>query len=279
MRLDRTPESDAFAQWLLEVGSGHGLGPEKTVELPANMRLQQNNLAGMVQAIYPGIEDGNKPDHFFLERALLTCKNDMVQEINQYVLDKFPGPQSVVHSADKVADREEQQYPVEFLNSLSTSGLPLAHLTLKPGCPIMLLRNIDPANGLCNGSRLILMDVKLHVLQCRILTAGKHAGKVVFIPRIALTPSEEELPIRLTRRQFPVRVAFSMTINKSQGQSVKNVGLDLRVPVFSHGQLYVALSRCTSGNRIKALFPPTSEGTQTTNIVYPEVLHNVVNPW
>jgi hypothetical protein len=70
-----------------------------------------------------------------------------------------------------------------------------------------------------------------------------------------------------------------MTINKSQGQSVKNVGLDLRVPVFSHGQLYVALSRCTSGNRIKALFPPTSEGTQTTNIVYPEVLHNVVNPW
>ncbi len=42
-----------------------------------------------------------------------------------------------------------------------------------------------------------------------------------------------------------------MTINKSQGQSLKYVGLDLRVPVFTHGQLYVALSRATSGGRVK----------------------------
>jgi hypothetical protein len=279
MRLDRSPESDVFAQWLLQVGSGHGLGPEKAVQLPANMRLQQNSLDGMIQAIYPGIKDGNKPDQYFLERALLTCKNDMVQDINDHVLKMFPGRESVAHSADKVADLDEQQYPVEFLNSLSVAGLPLAHLTLKPGCPLMLLRNLDPINGLCNGTRLILLDFRPRVLQCRILTAGKHAGKVVFIPRIALTPSEEELPIRLSRRQFPVRVAFAMTINKSQGQSVKNVGLDLRIPVFSHGQLYVALSRCTSGDRIKVLFPPDSQGTQTSNIVYPEVLQNLINPW
>jgi hypothetical protein len=118
---------------------------------------------------------------------------------------------------------------------------------------------------------MILLRIKPHVLECRIL-GGKHAGQTAFIPRIVLEPSTEDLPIKLRRRQFPVRVAFAMTINKSQGQSVKHVGLDLRTPVFSHGQLYVALSRCTSGDRIKALFPHGQIGTQTANIVYPEIL-------
>ena len=67
-----------------------------------------------------------------------------------------------------------------------------------------------------------------------------------------------------------------MTINKSQGQSVKNVGLDLRSSVFSHGQLYVALSRCTSGNRIKVLFPETQNDTRTHNVVYKEILPGVL---
>ncbi|KAG5530927.1 hypothetical protein RHGRI_025763 [Rhododendron griersonianum] len=75
----------------------------------------------------------------------------------------------------------------------------------------------------------------------------------------------------MTRRQFPVRLAYAMTINKSQGQSVKFVGVDLRTPVFSHGQLYVALSRCTSFDRITVLLPE-EETDSTTNIVYPEVL-------
>ena len=65
-------------------------------------------------------------------------------------------------------------------------------------------------------------------------------------------------------------------VNKSQGQSVKHVGLDLRVPVFSHGQLYVALSRCTSKDRIKVLLPTEANG-QTPNIVYQEVLTGVIN--
>jgi ATP-dependent exoDNAse (exonuclease V) alpha subunit len=67
-----------------------------------------------------------------------------------------------------------------------------------------------------------------------------------------------------------------MTINKAQGQSVRIVGLDLQTPAFSHGQLYVALSHCTSRDRIKVLLP---EGSKTTNIVYPEVLHNTIQNW
>ncbi len=109
------------------------------------------------------------------------------------------------------------------------------------------------------------------MLECRLLS-GNNAGKTVFIPRITINADTAELPIAFSRRQFPVRLAFAMTINKSQGQSVTYVGLDLHTPIFSHGQLYVALSRCTSGQRIQVLFPDTEKGTNTLNIVYPEAL-------
>ena len=87
------------------------------------------------------------------------------------------------------------------------------------------------------------------------------------IPCIIFKLPEEEIGFHMERQQFPVQHAFSMTINKSQGQSVKNVGLDLRHPVFTHGQFYVVASRCTSSECIKVLFPEGSECSVTTNIV------------
>jgi ATP-dependent DNA helicase PIF1 len=87
-----------------------------------------------------------------------------------------------------------------------------------------------------------------------------------------LDSSESDFPFKLRRHQFPLHLAFAMTINKSQGQSLKYTGLDLHTPVFSHGQLYVALSRCTSLHRIYVLFPETENGTNTINVVYLEAL-------
>ena len=62
-----------------------------------------------------------------------------------------------------------------------------------------------------------------------------------------------------------------MAFNKSQGQSIKYVMIDLRTLVLSHGQLYVSLSRCSSSNRPSVLLPQ-DEPNSTTNVVYPEVL-------
>ena len=277
MRLDRTPESDAFAAWLLEVGAGKGLTSNNNfVQLPPNMRMQENTIQSLTNSIYPDIADGDKPDEYFLNRTILSPKNDAVDDLNKSILNAFPGEETVVISTDKVTEGEDI-YPLEYLHSLNATGLPISHLALKPGCPLMLLRNIDPSEGLCNGTRMILMDIKQHVLQCRIL-GGEFAGNIVFISRMNIEPSNDDLHIPLSRRQFPVRLAFAMTINKSQGQSVRHVGLELRVPVFSHGQLYVALSRCTSGNRIKALFPDDSNGTATVNIVYKELLTGLIDP-
>ena len=173
--------------------------------------------------------------------------------------------------SESLGNGEQLMYPVEYLNSINASGLPLSKLSLKVGAPIMVLRNLDPPNGVCNGTRGILKRASSRVLEVRLL-GGDHAGETVFIPRITITPSDVHLPFKLCRRQFPVRLAFAMTINKSQGQSVKHVGLDLRSPVFTHGQFYVAVSRVTSVHRIKAIWTATHEQPLTQNIVFPEVL-------
>ena len=80
----------------------------------------------------------------------------------------------------------------------------------------------------------------------------------------------------LKRIQYPVRVSFALTINKSQGQTIPNVGIFLRNHVFSHGQLYVALSRGVSEHTTKILVKNgilgRLEGVFTKNVVYKEAL-------
>ena len=104
------------------------------------------------------------------------------------------------------------------------------------------------------------------------LLGGQHAGKCAFIPQITLSPPVEAVGFHLSRRQFVLWLAFAMTINKSQGQSVKNVGIHFQTPVFTHGQFYVGMSRCTSGNHIKILLPEDSTSNVTKNIVFSEAL-------
>lgn len=277
MRLEQTPDMQEFAHWLLEVGAGTQLDNTGNVTIPPNMICPDNSITSLIDQIYPGIQHGDKDDQYFLDRSILACKNDIVMHLNSEMLGKFPGEKQVLLGADSVqfddpGMNELQPYAPEYLNSLTSSSLPLAHLALKVGCPVMLLRNMDPPHGLCNGTRLRVSEIRRKVLKCTIISGdAKFAGKVVFIPRITLAPNAEDLPIPLKRRQFPVRLAFAMTINKSQGQSLKHVGLDLRSPVFSHGQLYVGLSRCTSGTRLKVLLKEADQG-KTPNIVYKEVL-------
>jgi len=278
MRLDEA--SHSFAEWLLDIGHGRNSDAlDGHVVLPEDMLT--TDIDTLIAKIYGSIEHEQHipPPQYFSDRMILAARNGDVDEINKTVLHKMIGDEISFFSADEVIHEQGvdgQQpdqigYPVEFLRSLSASGLPPGELTLKVGCPLILLRNLAPQQGLCNGTRMVVLRMSNRILEVRIL-GGDHDGKIAFIPRISLIPStmNSDFTFQFKRRQFPVRLAFAMTINKAQGQSVKYVGLDLRVPVFSHGQLYVALSRATSHHRISVLLPAGE--SKTLNVVYPEVL-------
>ena len=93
-------------------------------------------------------------------------------------------------SADVVAPADDYMVDVEFLNTITLPNFPSHSLKLKKYMPLMLLRNLSPPDGLCNGTRLILLEViNGRLLKCEIAT-GKCRGNVVLIPRIDLEPDE-----------------------------------------------------------------------------------------
>ncbi|KAG2215865.1 hypothetical protein INT45_004468 [Circinella minor] len=113
----------------------------------------------------------------------------------------------------------------------------------------MLVRNLNTSQGLCNRTRLICISFRRNVIEAQIAT-GTHIGEIVLLPRITITSKKSECPIEFQCTQFPIRLAFSMTINKAQGQTFDTIGLYLRNPVFTHGLLYVAFLRVKTPNSI-----------------------------
>jgi hypothetical protein len=253
-------------------------------------KIEDNGLDRLIDHIYQKDGASLKDPKYITSRAILSTKNDCVDSINLKMIDRFKGEEMVYHSIDSVEDDPQNYYPLEFLNSLTPNGLPPRMLKLKINRPIVLLRNIDLANGLCNGTRLVVRVFQKNAIDAEIVLR-QHSGMRVFLSRIPLCPSDDEMfPFHLKRKQFPVRLSFAMIINKSQGQTIPNVGVYLPDPVFSHGQLYVTLSRATAAKNIKVLIGRHEEkkeedkkkektnkkisrsGIYTKNIVYTEVL-------
>ncbi|CAH1102888.1 unnamed protein product [Psylliodes chrysocephalus] len=146
----------------------------------------------------------------------------------------IPGEEKIYTSSDTMIDEGESvNFTTEFLNSLNVPGMPLHCLKLKIGSPVILLRNLN-SSKLCNGTRLCIKQLQNNIIEASIMT-GKEKGQTVFIPRIPLISNG--LPFTFKRLQFPVKLAYSITVNKAQGQIFQYCGVDLKEPCFAHAHI------------------------------------------
>ncbi|XP_027122194.1 uncharacterized protein [Coffea arabica] len=174
-----------------------------------------------------------------ISRCILTPKKSSLDDINDLLIERFPRQPFVFMSTDRTLNERDQGDYQDFLNPLNPKGLP---------------------------------PIKIAV--------GQHRGKRVILPRIPLQTSDNEKNgIPFKRTQFPVKLCFAMTINKSQGQTLDRVGIYLCELVLSHGQLYIALSRAKMASAVKVLImPPTFSPanivpeSKTRNVVYRDIL-------
>jgi hypothetical protein len=303
---DVAAELEAFSTFLLQVGEGkhevcEDLGSDY-IKLPLDMTVSNPShdpniggdelndgvptslgMAKIIDTMYPAqdLNDASiATDAYFAGRTILTPTNAAVHRVNEAVADRLQGFTQVYLSTDSVEDDEGSAvgfFETEFLNSVNLNGVPPHMLVLKVGVPVMMMRNLNPDAGLCNGTRLRVVELKPHVIRATIMT-GTRYGEQVLIPRIIFISDDDskEFPFRLRRKQFPIVPAFSMTINKAQGQTLQHMGLYLPTPCFTHGQLYVARSRVTSSSKLKVLIenPEKEEedGVYTKNVVFQEIL-------
>src|SRR5258705_7682153 len=267
VQLQNYPSADLFSHQLLEIGNGKVPVDQTSgrITFPPNFCNLVNSKEELIGKVFHNLPTNFKNPDWLSERAILAAKNKDVYDLNNIIQANIQSEAVTYRSLDTVVEADEAvNYPTEFLNSLDLPGMPPHLLQLKIGVPIIMLRNINQPK-LCNGTRLAVKKLFSNVVEATILI-GPFEGEDVLIPRIPMIPTD--MPFQFKRLQFPIRLAFAITINKAQGQSLELCGLYLDTDCFSHGQLYVACSRVGKPDN---LFIFMQNGT-AKNIVYPQVL-------
>ncbi|XP_073955775.1 uncharacterized protein isoform X1 [Choristoneura fumiferana] len=257
-----------FSKQLLDIGNGKVTVDTSTglITFPTDFCHFTDSKEELIQRVFPDIKQLYNNHNWLSERAILAAKNKDVDDLNATIQNFLPGELFTYKSVDTATNQDDVvNYPTEFLNSLELPGLPPHNLQLKVGSVVIMLRNINQPR-LCNGTRLAVKKLMNNVIEAKIIK-GKYKGEDVLIPRIPMIPTD--LPFDFKRLQFPVRLAFAMTINKSQGQSLQICGINLEFPCFAHGQLYVACSRVGKPSSLYIYAPQK----KTKNIVYQKALN------
>ncbi|XP_016178683.1 uncharacterized protein LOC107621160 [Arachis ipaensis] len=210
LRFDHGYNPDAPFGGKVVVLGGDGLlrdstDGESVIRIPDNLLLDIESLGlhDLVLFVYPDILLRTSSLDYFKDKSILAPTLDVVTEVNNHVMSLIPGNEKVYLSSDTMLNEdghlESELYTMstESLNALNCSGIPQHRLVLKISVPVMLFRNIDQSNRLCNGTQMQVRRLGDHVIEGVIL-AGRNIGEVVFIPRMNMVPNNETLPIRFT---------------------------------------------------------------------------------
>ena len=297
--------------------------PDDMCRVTANFPISPSEIELLQNWVFPCMRQASLPpdnsqaardaEREFSTSSILTCRNEDTLYLNRMILNNFLAKtnaptdvkeylsedslmleQPLNPSADgagrALAAMMRDTVQPEFLHSQTPSGMPPHVLKLAKGVPIVLLRNICTAEGLCNGTRMVVKKVLQHSVLAEI-TGGRFNGKQAFIHRLTFTGNQTN-ELSMVRKQLPVRLGYAITINKAQGQTLSRAAVYLPDPVFAHGQLYVALSRTPNEDATKLLIrqnreqgvasiPDRQDGTSvddvifTRNVVYNSVVRNL----
>jgi hypothetical protein len=197
---DGRKELADLSKWILDIGEGNIKVVAKEddtepswIKIPNELLLKTtgDKIACMVNAVYPELIRRYMDIDYLRERAILTPANDIANVINNYIVSSVPEDDKQYLSCDSILkgqhahDSYDLLYPVKFLNSFNGNNFLCHKIALKRGVPVMLLRNLNQGEGLCNGIRLVITVLGDMVIEGQIMT-GTHKGKSVLIPRTSL---------------------------------------------------------------------------------------------
>jgi hypothetical protein len=170
-----------FSEWLLRLGDGLLNLPNSDIIHVPQECITNGDL---IDEIYRSFDDIDLKD-----KCILCPTNEDVEKLNEEILNYLSSDSIKTYiSIDSIFSDESNtsdniNYPVEFLNSLRLPSLPPHKLNLKKGSIIMLLKNLKFKHGLCNGTRLKVIEMKSYLIKAEILTEN-FVGSHALIPRI-----------------------------------------------------------------------------------------------
>jgi len=276
----RNAEDIPYANMVDAIGDGSG--PE--VEIP--LLLHAEDRLHLINFVFP---PDVLPDPIqCLTRSILAPTNAQVDAYNNDIINSLPGQDRTYLAADSLQERDDALQsnlntdddllpsPTAILDYVShrcPPGMPHHRLNIKVGALYRIMRNLSIDRGLVKNARVMVTGLGQRLITIRIIRATPTGSIVdnddILLPRITF---KEHLSSghTLLRRQFPLALAYATTFHSCQGLTLDKIGVDLTNPVFTHGQLYTALSRIRNRNSGCVLLPPNQQ--LTTNVTYNEIL-------
>ncbi|KAG5612826.1 hypothetical protein H5410_024107, partial [Solanum commersonii] len=190
----------AFCAYLMRIGNGQ----EKTnncnkIEISNNFIIpftyKIESLNPLFNITYPDLHTFYSNPSFITSRIILTTKNDFVDEINDMLIHRFPDDATVYTTIDETIEPNDQCQFEDFLHTLHPTKLLPYRLTLKKNCPVILLRNLNPTKGLCNGTRLICHDFKSHVISATISSVYYFPAMEIHVKAVSCTSLCYKMPL------------------------------------------------------------------------------------
>jgi hypothetical protein len=233
--------------------SNVGDGTVEQVSVPESCIAQNLN-----EAIDRVFGDDVTADEY-IGKVILAYTLQQCSIVNDAVFEKIYGDINYSFAADDLSEcLQPDCYPCEYVASLAIHGCPPAMLPLKIKARYMIMRNLNPPD-VCNGIMAEL--IRFTRFNCSLkLLSGAGKGSIICLPRCTFYVASEVsgLPFNFKRRQFPITPAYCLSVHKSQGQTLQVIGMVGDSDAFSHGQLYVAMSRVGSWSQF-VFYSPRAE--------------------